>query len=480
MAEEINAVEGQKQDVKLSDIKKAYFIGLKGSGMIGLAQILNDLGVEIAGSDVSEEFFSDAIIKSRGFVCYEGFSTENIEKEWPADVVVYSSAYTPERNEELKYAFEKRAVCLSYAEMVGLLSKDKFTIAVCGTHGKTTTSAMLALAMKYSGADPTALIGSKVHQIGSGALSGSSKFFVVEADEYQHKFFLYAPIGAILTNVDFDHPDFFQDFDHYKQAFIDFVRRIPPHGFLVVWAGSVDTLAIAREARCKIIFYEYFDQGSSSLELAKQELGGLFRSYGKNNLEFVTVPEELKLQVPGRHNCLNATAAYAACMQLGLDKQQVFEALNNYQGAARRFEYVGRYKGAMIIDDYAHHPEEIKATLKAARERYEKERIICVFHPHTYSRTKALLEEFSQSFDDCSEVIVLDIYGSAREAGGDVHSQELVAMINRYKQQAVYAADLDEAFEILKEKLTEGDVLITMGAGNVNELAQRLAKAQQD
>jgi UDP-N-acetylmuramate--alanine ligase len=368
--------------------------------------------------------------------------------------------------------------------------QNKYAIAVCGTHGKTTTSAMLALALKEGGLDPTAIIGSQIKQLESGTLFGKSKYMVVEADEYQDKFSYYSPMGAVLTSVDFDHPDYFEDFDAYKESFKRFVRKIPKHGFLVVWGESAATVEVAKEANCRIIVYGlfrniYFNGVSSAggekkyqdleinervMEQVKEE----FAQEGKKNVKCLAMPVDLNLKVPGKHNLLNATASLAASLELGISQEKAVKALNNYQGASRRFEFLGERNGAKIIDDYAHHPEEIRATLEAIKQKYPKKNIICVFHPHTFSRTKALLDEFSQSFDLADEVYILDIYGSAREAQGGVHSEDLVYKMRFFRNNVEYVAEMDKAYEKLKNKLGADDVVVTMGAGNVCDLAKKL------
>lgn len=448
-------------------LKKAYFIGIKGSGMAALAEIYLSLGFEVVGSDVKEKFFTDEVLAKLKIKYTEGFSKENIQKEYPFDQVIYSTAYNFQNNSELALAKERSWPIISYPEALGVLSQQFLTLAICGTHGKTTTSAMLSLTLKDCGNDPSAIIGSKINQIGSNALIGKGKFLVLEADEYQNKLAFYHPWGVILTSADFDHPDFFVDFNEYKNVFKKFIKRIPPHGFLVAWSGSQAVAEIAQSANCKIIFY-----GDSEKQL--EEIRREFLAVGKKNIETCLWPEEIDLQVPGRHNRINACAVLAVSEHLKLNRDKVLFSLKNYQGTARRFEKMGEYKKAEIIDDYAHHPEEIKATLKATREKYPFKKIICVFHPHTFTRTKALLGDFSQSFSEADEVIILDIYGSAREKQGGIHSKDLVSEISRYHQKVKYLPDIETAFRELKNQIGSKDVLLLLGAGNVNELGEKL------
>lgn len=460
--------------IDFQSIKKVYFIGIKGSGMIALVEILHAMGKEVVGSDTTDVYYTDSILKDLSLHYYEGFSRENLQKESPVDLVIYSLAYSEDNNDEMRYVKENDLPHLSLAEATGQLMKNRYSIAVCGTHGKTTSTAMLALAMKNAGADPTAMIGSKIKSIGRSTLIGQGDFFVIEADEYKGKFLHYNPMAVILTSIDYDHPDYFSSLESCIRVFEKFVQKVPAHGFLVAWAGSLNTLAVAKSARCKIVLYGYFENNVEKEKLAQELLAA-----GKNNFEIVEVPENLDLKIPGRHNRLNATAVLATCRQLKLDEEKVIEALNNYEGTARRFEKLGQYQGADVIDDYGHHPEEIRATLAATKERYPDKNIICVFHPHTFTRTAALLDEFARSFSDCHEVIVLDIYGSAREKHGGVHSQDLVEKIRQSKYNVEYIPTIDQAFDYLKDKLSAKDVLITMGAGNGNELGERLVKREE-
>lgn len=453
------------------NIKKIYFVGIKGAGMIALVEIFKKMGKEVLGSDTEEKFFTDEILKELGIQYHEGFKEENIEKENNIDLVIYSTAYFPESNPELKLAKEKGLPTLAYPEAIGELMKNKFGIAVCGTHGKTTTTAMLTLAMQATGANPTAIVGSKIKQIGSNALMGNSDFFVIEADEYQDKFQYYNPMVVVLTSLDYDHPDYFKNFEDYKAAFKKFIKKIPKHGFLVVWGGSADTLEVAREAQCKIIIYDNLSQTNQGLiNDIKDEL----EKDGKKNVEFINTPLSLNLKVPGKHNLLNATAALAVCQQLKLDERKVNESLESYQGAARRFEHVGRYNGAVVIDDYAHHPEEIKATLKTVQTEYPSKEIICVFHPHTFTRTKVLFSQFAQSFDKADKIIILDIYGSAREKQGGVSSKELAEEMKKFNKDAENLPTIKDAVEYLKEEVDSRNVIVTMGAGDGDKLAKML------
>lgn len=452
----------------LDKIKNIYVIGIKGSGIIGVVEILHSMGANITGSDTSEKFFTDEILDRLGIEYFEKFDPKNITRD--IDLVIYSTAYNEENNIEFKEAVRRNFPMISYPEVLAQIFNDKYGIAVCGTHGKTTTSSWLANTLKEAGADPTALVGSKVVSWGGNALYGQGKYCVLEADEYQNKLKLYNPKAAVLLSCDFDHPDYFEDFSAYKEVFKEFVSRIPREGFLVVWGDSTDTLEISESARCNVITYGFTDD--CDLMISKNEpkkIAAKFR--GKDLGEF-------SVKLIGDHNLLNAAAVIAACYKLGLDLEKIREALPKFSGTSRRFEYIGQKNGAILIDDYGHHPEEIKSTLKAAREIYPEKNIWAVFHPHTFSRTKALLSEFAQSFDDADKVIILDIYGSARETQGGVHSKDLVELVNKFERgKAEYIATINEAADYLKSRVGADDVVLTIGAGNVWEVADKLAKS---
>ncbi|HAS00077.1 MAG: UDP-N-acetylmuramate-L-alanine ligase [Candidatus Moranbacteria bacterium GW2011_GWC2_37_73] len=459
--------------MNIKDIKKAYFVGIKGAGMTAVAQILQSRNIEISGSDTGEVFYTDAILKRLNIPYYEEFIARHVPND--ATVVIYSTAYNEGNNVEMAEAKKMGVLMLSYPEILGLLFAEKLGIAVCGTHGKTTTSAMLASALTEAELEPSAIVGSNVISWEGSALSGNGEYFVAEADEYQNKLRFYQPWSVILTSVDWDHPDFFPDFVEYKKVFKEFVKKIPKTGFLVVWGDSSDTLEVAESANCNLITYGFGEDNeyritNYKLQIINENTMQFFEvEYdGKNLGEFIS-------PLSGKHNILNAASVIALSHKMGLDLSKIGKSLNEFKGTTRRFEYIGKYKQALLIDDYAHHPDEIKATLAGAKDRFEGKKIWTVFHPHTFSRTKALLQDFAQSFDNTERVIVIDTYGSARESGGEATSEDLVTLINKYNyNKAEYIPTIDEATQYLKEKSGEYDVLITMGAGDVWRVGQAL------
>lgn len=459
--------------------KRVHMIGIKGAGMAALAEIFVRNGATVTGSDTGEVFFTDTVLKNIGIVPMDGFRPENIPTK--TDFVVHSTAYMRETNSELEAAFSGSIPVLSYPEAVGEFTKEKMSLLVTGTHGKTTTSALLAEMLHVAGLDPSAIIGSRVRNWKGNALAGNGEYFVLEADEYQNKLRFYQPFAVILTSIDWDHPDFFPDFESYKNAFKEFVRRIPRHGVLVYCNDSAAVAEIAAEATCEKRSYGFHEQSDFLVkDYEPKSLEGADPDGEKQRFEVLSGWSSLghfSLRLAGRHNAQNAAAVVALASFLKIDMDRVREGLASFPGTERRFEYVGEKNGALVYDDYAHHPEELMATIEAFRDLYPDRRLTAVFHPHTFSRTEALLSEFSQSFDGADRVVVLDVYGSAREQGGTVSSSDLVREINRYAPgKAEHTGTVDNTVAELKKTIGKGDLVVTFGAGNVWEVAKRLTE----
>ncbi|MFA6183678.1 MAG: UDP-N-acetylmuramate--L-alanine ligase [Parcubacteria group bacterium] len=455
--------------------QKIYIISIEGAGTSALAVIYKKLGFVVAGSDNGDHFYRD-IMKNNSIEVFDEYSAGNIDKS--IDKIIYSTCVS-ESNPEFQEAKRRGIPMMSYPEALAELFNQKMGIAVCGTHGKTTTTAILASVFKELGLKPSALVGSKVKDWKGSSLAGSGDYFIIEADEYQNKLKNYNPWSVVLTSIDYDHPDFYPTFEDYKQAFIDFVKKIPRHGFLVYCNDDSDVVEVAKNAICQKISYGFSEGSMCKIENYDFQINNfqLNNSVGQS-FEVFSKDKSLgkfKIALPGKHNALNATAVIAMCNKLNLNNLRVADALKTFQGTVRRFEYIGESKGAILIDDYAHHPEEIKTTLKTARNIFPQKNIVTIFHPHSFSRTEALLSEFSQSFDNSDEVIVLDIYGSARESSGNVSSQDLVRLINRYNpKKAQYVPTIEEATEILRNRIGENDLVISMGAGDVWRVTQGL------
>jgi UDP-N-acetylmuramate--alanine ligase len=486
----------------LKTAKKIYFIGIKGVGMTAIAQVLKLRGADVVGSDTHEKFFTDEVLTKSGIKFYEGFDAAHLAAEKP-DLVIYSTAYTDE-NVELATARKSGVAILSYPEALGQILKEGFGIAVCGTHGKTTTTAMLGFVLQELGADPTVIVGSAVPQLGGNARAGRGEHVVIEADEYQNKFLYFYPQAIVLTSAEYDHPDFFKTEEDYFDAFRKFVAKIPADGFLVACADDKNVKEISASPPGKIISYglsagdwQAKINPSPSLPLEKGEGGVSFEVLEKGESRGI-----FKIKLLGNHNVANALAVIAVAKELGFDLGKIREALEKFSGAVRRFEIKGEAAGVLVIDDYGHHPTEIRVTLEAARQKYPDKKIWCVFHPHTFTRTKALLSDFSKSFGAADKTIVIDIYGSAREVTGGVSSQDLVELINgvtpcvafarseatpprrgvsltrsaikKEGKDALYIPTIKEAADFLVREVKNGDVVITMGAGDVWRVGELL------
>jgi UDP-N-acetylmuramate--alanine ligase len=457
--------------------KEIYMIGIKGVGMTMLAQFLSSKGIRITGSDTGEKFMTDAALAKSGIKVIEGFDPENIPRK--TDLIIHSSAYNPENNLEMSKISTGNYKIMSYAEALSGVFNMYYGIGVSGSHGKTTTSAWLGYVLEKAGKSPNVLVGATVPQFDGSGLVGMSDYFIAELDEYQNKLRYFSPKAVLLNNIEFDHPDFFSSEEEYRQVFIDFMSRIPKAGFLV---ANMDDPFIRKTAnvncRARVIGYAIDENADLTAYEIKQESG----------LQYFRVklapseddePGDLDLgsfaiKLPGRHNIYNALAVIAASIELELDLAVIRTYLEEFEGTTRRMQLMGKFRGASIYDDYAHHPTEIRSTLAGARQFFPGQKIRVVFHPHTFTRTKAMLKEFAQSFNDADEVMVLDIYGSAREEHGGVHSRELVELIKSVPSK--YVSDLKNAEEYIRQTVSPDEIIILMGAGDVFRIGENLVK----
>ncbi|MDD5072066.1 MAG: UDP-N-acetylmuramate--L-alanine ligase [Patescibacteria group bacterium] len=471
----------------LSQIKTIYMIGIKGVGMTMLAQFLAGKGFSVSGSDTKEKFMTDEVLKSAGIKVIEGFSENNVPNN--ADLIIYSTAYNKENNPEVAKALSGKTRTLTYAEGLAEFFNSHFGIAVIGSHGKTTTTAWLGFALSQAGLNPNVLVGSRVPQFNGSSLVGKSDYLVAEIDEYQNKFKYFQPRAAILTNIDYDHPDFFPTRGDYEDVFIKFIEKLPTKGFLVAnFDDPVIRKTVNVNCRAKVISYGINEAADYVAYDIKPEAGRQFFKvkFGLDDEETDGARDDLlgdfSIQLPGKHNVSNALAVIAASIELDVPLNLIRTYLEEFSGTNRRMQVLGEFRGATVIDDYAHHPTEIKATMEGARQIYPDKKIIVVFHPHTFTRTKALFDDFAKSFSQADEVIVLDIYGSAREKQGGVSSKDLVDAIKhentktRKHTNIIYIPALDECEEYLRGKAERGDIIILMGAGDVFRIGENLVK----
>jgi UDP-N-acetylmuramate--alanine ligase len=470
----------------LTKAKKIYFIGIKGVGMTMLAQFLAATGHQVSGSDVTDTFLTDRVLAQAKIKIFSPFQATNIPID--ADLIIYSSAYNVHSNLELAYikshpAVFKKIPLLSYAEALGQTFNNYYGLAVCGTHGKTTTTAWLGYVLWRAGLKPNVLVGSSVPQFHGSSLLGQSKYFVAEADEYQNKLQYFQPRAVVLNNIDYDHPDFFKTKAAYVKVFADFIQKIPVTGFLIINQRDVASKKLRTTCRGRVISYDLvvgsYGGGADYLAYDWQIKTGqqIFSvSYRGKQLG------RFKIKLLGEHSILNALAVIAAARELKVPLELIRKHLAGFTGTARRTQVLGKYQGALIIDDYAHHPTEIKSTLAGLRQFYPQHKLVVVFHPHTFTRTKALFNDFATSFSQADEVIVLDIYGSAREQQGGVSSQELVQAIkavnqaNLVRQQVRRLATISLAAAYLRKHLGAGQLVVLMGAGDVFRVYDELKK----
>lgn len=459
-------------------------IGIKGVGMTMLAQFLAAQGYKISGSDTVEKFMTDEVLVKAGIKIIEGFDENNIPKD--ADLIIYSTAYTLENNKELTKALSGKIKTIPYAEALGEFFNTHYGLAVIGSHGKTTTTAWLGYVLWRAGLEPKVLVGSKVEQFDGCSLAGKSDYMVAEVDEYQNKFKYFSPKAVVLNNIDYDHPDFFPTLEDYEQVFIDFIGRIPVKGFLVANFDDPVIRKVARvNCKAKVISYglneaadyvAYDIKIEAGLQYFKVKLGAGDEDEIKGERE--NLLGDFSIQMPGKYNISNALAVIATSIELDIPLAEIRKHLSEFKGTNRRMQVLGKFKGATIIDDYAHHPTEIKATLAGARAMHLDKKITVVFHPHTFTRTKVLFNEFANSFSDADKVIVLDIYGSAREEHGGVSSNDLVKAIKQSggQEEVIYIPTLEECEKYLRENVERDEIIILMGAGDVFRIGENLIK----
>lgn len=449
----------------LEGVHHVHFVGIGGIGMSGIARVLLEEGYRVSGSDLRVSPLTEALVGLGGTV-YEGHAAKNIAG---ADLVVVSSAVPP-HNPEVLAAQESGIPVVGRAQILGQLMEGRYGVAVAGTHGKTTTSAMIALILKRAGLDPTIIVGGVIPELGSNAKAGKGKYLILEADEYQRTFLGLSPSVAVVTNIEMDHPDYFRDLEDIYQTYLEFVKLVPQEGEIFLCADDPMAQRLQEEPLLAEITTYGLDPRARwrAADLAANAAGGSdFRvlASGRPRGEF-------SLRIPGRHNVKNGLAALAVSDYLGIDLREAGKTLAQFRGVERRFEVKGEAAGVVVIDDYAHHPTEIKATLAAARERYPQRKVWAVFQPHTYSRTKALWSEFATSFGDADRVVVTDIYPARETDDLGVTSQALVAAMNH--PDAHYVGVLSDVVTMLSQKLRDGDLLTTLGAGDIYQVGEKI------
>jgi len=450
-----------------------HLIGIGGTGLSAIARVLLESGYTVSGSDLQESPLGQAV-QVAGAQVFVGHAAENIRG---ADLVVRSSAI-PDSNVEVQAARQQGLPVFKRADFLGQLMNNRQGIAVAGTHGKTTTTAMIAWMLSALGQDPSFIVGGVMSNLGTNAHAGTGAAFVIEADEYDRMFLGLRPQIALITNVEHDHPDIYPTPQNYQDAFGEFVGCLNPEGLLLLCAddpGAMELRQSADENDLRTLTYGVKNPEADYRAESLQSIAGkgfaFEASWEDQNLA------EIALQIPGEHNVLNALAALAIAHQLGLPLEAAAQALSEFRGTGRRFEVLGEAGGVTIIDDYAHHPTEIRATLAAASARYPGRDLWVVWQPHTYSRTKALFDEFAASFAEAHHVIVTEVYRS-REPLDANFSAQLVVQAMRHKD-AHFVPTLAEVTSFLLARLKPGDVLLVFSAGDADQVsAQILASLQ--
>jgi len=451
---------------------RVHMVGIKGTGMTALAQLLVSKGVILTGSDVEETFYTDEILKKLYVPVYL-FNYENIKSD--IKLIIYSAAYNFEENEELKRAVELKIPMLSYTKALGEFSLSRYSCGVCGVHGKTTTTGMVGTILRELGLPATVLTGSEVPSFDSSCvMMGGDKYFVAETCEYKKNFLSFHPKEIILTSIEEDHQDCYPTYNDIITAFLTYIDSLPDMGrvfYCIDDKGAKEAVDISFSSRPDLIFTSY---GKEALGDFRLKIEGI-----RNERLYFSLSGfagEFFIQVPGEHNALNATAAIALSISL-LKKEKdeitiedlglIRRAISSYRGAKRRFELIGMEQNIIILDDYAHHPTAIKALLKGLKEFYPKRRIIASFMPHTYSRTVALLDDFAASFDIADIVILHKIYSSAREHySGMVDGKTLFEKTKKQKRGVYYFEEVLDALPFLLQNIRGGDLFISIGAGD--------------
>ncbi|AXC11577.1 UDP-N-acetylmuramate--alanine ligase [Acidisarcina polymorpha] len=445
--------------------QRVHFIGIGGIGMSGIAEILLNLGYAVSGSDLRRTATTERLA-GLGATIFEGHAAANVVG---SGVVVASSAVN-ERNPEIMEARVARIPVIQRAEMLAELMRLKYGIAVAGMHGKTTTTSMIATVLAAGGLDPTVVVGGRVDALGSNARLGRSQYLVAEADESDRSFLKLSPILAVVTNLDREHMDCYRDLADIERAFLEFMDKVPFYGATIACLDDEMLAAVLPKVRRRVFTYG----ASAKADFVVRALPAMVSDGDaqiRSRFEVAFGAQSLgpfELHVPGRHNVLNATAAVAIASQLEIAPEAIAQGLRDFRGVDRRFQLKGCVNGVAVIDDYGHHPTEIRATLKAAREcAYRKLHVI--FQPHRYSRTRDLLKEFAAAFHEADSVQILDIYAASEDPIEGVSAETLVAAVGR--PEVEYAASFEEAADRAAAAAREGDAVLTLGAGSVSQIA---------
>ncbi|HTW61818.1 MAG TPA: UDP-N-acetylmuramate--L-alanine ligase [Terracidiphilus sp.] len=452
----------------------AHFVGIGGIGMSGIAEILLSLGMQVSGSDLRRSPVTDRLAQL-GATIYEGHAAENVAG---ATVVVTSSAVNA-RNPEVVEAHARKIPVIPRAEMLAELMRLKYGIAIAGMHGKTTTTSMVASILAAGGLDPTVVVGGRVDALGSNARLGTTQYLVAEADESDRSFLKLSPILAVVTNLDREHMDCYRDMADVEHAFLDFMDRVPFYGAVTACLDDPLLKGILSRVHRRVFTYGQAPEADFRLEFLDSATCAPEGCFSRFHVHTASGPlGPFALHVPGRHNALNATAAVAIARQLEVAPEKIATGIAHFRGVDRRFQMRGRARGVTVFDDYGHHPTEIRATLAAARDygpRFGSGRVHVIFQPHRYSRTADLLDRFSGAFAAADTVVVLPIYAASEEPIPGVTAERLAACIRGPRVE--FAPDFSSAVAAVCAAAAEGDLILTLGAGSVSQLAPQILAA---
>lgn len=454
--------------INLSDYKRIHCIGIGGIGLSAIAEILMSRGYEVSGSDMRESEMTDKLIND-GANIYLGHRAKNVEN---AELVIYSSAVGKD-NPELIRAEELGIPAVTRAQALGaLMDEYKNSIAISGTHGKTTTTSMVSLILKDAQKEPTILVGGNLSEINGNVYVGKGDYFVTEACEYMDSFLNLKPKMEIILNIDSDHLDYFKDVEHIASSFDKFAKLVPEDGVVIAYDANPFVKSVIEDIPNAVTFglNESCDYYAKDIDFDNEGMPKFKVCSGSIQLC------EVNLSVPGEHNILNALSAFACCHMLGIDAEQIVNTLEKFIGTQRRFDVLGKtYNNIKIIDDYAHHPTEIKATLSAVRNM-KHNNLWCLFQPHTYTRTMALLDDFSSAFDEADKVVLAEIYAAREKNIYKISSKTLMNKIkeNSPSKDVYFFKEFEEIANFVYNNAEEGDLVITMGAGDIYKVGEMI------
>ncbi|MHB8840178.1 MAG: UDP-N-acetylmuramate--L-alanine ligase [Candidatus Aquicultor sp.] len=459
----------------VENLMHIHFVGIGGAGMSGIAKVLLDMGYKVSGSDLKESRYT-ASLREKGAIISIGHSADNINDP---DVVVVSTAI-PVTNPEVKEAKQSNIPVIRRAEMLAELGKHLRSIAVAGTHGKTTTTSMVALTFEKTGLDPTFLIGGELNDIGSNAKHGGGEFFVTEADESDGSLLFLNPEVIVMTNIEADHLDYYGSLEEIEALFLKFVESLPEHGFVVACADNPGVARLIERSEKRFVTYGVEQEGESrpaghnfiARNVVLHTFGSTYDAYYNGALI-----GGVKLNVPGVHNVYNSLATIALSQSLGMQMDAVLGALSQFSGVKRRFQIIETTPDFTLVDDYAHHPTEVEATLSAAKSG-DWSRLICVFQPHRYSRTKFLSKDFGSAFSDADVVVLTDVYAAGEDPIPGVTGKVIVdaVLAESPRKHVVYLPKKTEIPKFLLETVREGDLVLTMGAGDISAIGEDFLK----